>query len=464
MQENKFETEVYDELRRFDLEPSIAVWENVREAIQKKRKKRPVIWIWMSIFFCGSIGLYLVFNGKVNPDTQSTHRKLSGDNNVSVIQDKSRNKINNEDNVTTKIKEDFLKDNSGNRIIVNKTSEKDLFGKNEKYKNKSRVIVKRKTESPNNKKSSNRLFPDNTLNENVYDYPENTIKRTPIYPVEKIQTVPDYSCESLLEKSIFNQPIFQKRFDIPTTSLLSDKTVQNKNKWEFGVTIQSGFSNIVNNDFNFFKTEAADDQAKSLNAGPGGPLNTPTSDLKPAHSFAFGVQAERKINEQISLNIGLQYSQYNNSRRMGQRKDSIGIINNNLTSYSFDHIYLPGNTISYKTNYHFFQIPIGIQWKSNRGHNVSIMPHAGLNVGYLIKSDGLIYNNAGDFYYNDRPLLNKIQLNAAAGINFKIFNSSRYAIQLGPYIQSAITPLYKREYNNSHRVVFAGINTSLSFK
>ncbi|NJO25141.1 MAG: hypothetical protein HC867_04195 [Bacteroidia bacterium] len=109
---------------------------------------------------------------------------------------------------------------------------------------------------------------------------------------------------------------------------------------------------------------------------------------------------------------------------------------------------------------------MSILWKITPGGKIPVSPEIGLTIIRLIKSDGLVYNNSQNFYYNDNALINKTQLHAAAGINFELLENSRHPLQIGSYMQFGLRPHYRKDYSTRHRIVFGGVRAvwSLSRK
>jgi|GEM_PF-6346489 len=462
MPENEFEKKVHDELQGFKLKPSEAVWEQVEAAIRKKKRKNLLLWLLLPLVLCGGLLILLMENGKKNSagtvaqqasqhigapapvnkkeNTFSVNDKKAIDKNVveeePAVKEKpaTKNEVTHAAAIESKPKKTFIKKNQPAIPLpyADNSSNDDLLSGERPQRN----------------------FPIET---------DTRVFNAPLSVSEKLMSAAKKEMKWEVQQSRLPCEEIEIRMDSLMHTFFVSSPLQN-NKWEWSVSVKSGFSNNSENVFGIWGEEKAYDLSSLPNTGSGGQSMIPPSGTGAAFSFGVGVEVKKRLSNRTFLSWGLQYAQYSNSRKTGARVDSLRVVNNNFVSYTADYFYRAGNNSTYKSTYRFIEIPVRFHWKSDPRGRLSVSPEIGLTLVRLLASNGLVYSTSQHFYYNDKEIINKTQLHASAGIGFELFKKSRHPLTLGPYLQFGLTPHYNKNYGGRERIGFGGIRAVWSVK
>ncbi|NJO25142.1 MAG: hypothetical protein HC867_04200 [Bacteroidia bacterium] len=326
----------------------------VEAAIREKKKRRPLVWLLIPLALGGGLLFFNVQDGN-RSSVNTIVKKQQSQFGAPVNSDSNTQKLSRMKNDDTKeadisLQNNITKEKSGNEKAIKTVYQKQPDKSNAFSNNKPKLSdYGRDNIVSNNIVSVSELGMKNEPSDEV-NY--NSLSR-PVLSAEKLFADNRVQHEWKLQQDLFPGDKVESVVD----SLLAKSSVAQIRviyKWEWGITVKSGFSNNTQDIFSLLKAESAYDLYASPNAGSGGQGNIAPSRSEATFSFGAGVQVKRNISDRTSLSAGLIYAQYSNSRKTGTRVDSSRIVNNNVASYAADYFYRPGNTNEYKSTYHFW--------------------------------------------------------------------------------------------------------------
>ncbi len=255
-----------------------------------------------------------------------------------------------------------------------------------------------------------------------------------------------------------------------------------KKNWEWGFTAGAGVSSVDNGSLAEMFAEkvverspvmSSDINSQWYNNQLAPQSNTlyaaapPSSSIKRDFSWKGGGFIKRKLTSRFSLSTGLLYHQYTTNRIVGDLVYSNNnAVNLSLSSRSsvprYSGAYQTGK--KYTNHYHFAELPLGFDWQVTRSNRFPVYINAGLQLSYLLSTNGLHYDTKSGAYFEDRNYFKKLQTGIYAGVSTKLLTRTPYAFNIGPVISYNTTNLTKPSLNVKQNLVYAGLNVQWSLK
>jgi len=469
MPANEFEKHVQERLDDFQLNPSAAVWKNVEAQIRNKKKRRFVFFFLLHLIIGMGVAVTLLLNSSSRNEVETRldsatidKSKMSGETRVNENKDVQPNKqplIENKSASSENEPAVPVAESPNNSLTVKSLSTR------EKNSNEEQVTF-------SNKKPpvKNHIQRDKTTTKNVL-------------PIEEKESVP----AAMMTKKPSASNAFDEKKAETNTIVTTDKdttievnaildsaetreiekiakpTVTSR-KWQWGLEASFGVSSIRTNLLSVaVMSPSADYYQNAPGVGSGGPSSiTPPSVIRPSNAFTIGGFANTRISGRINFSVGLRYSFTSTSIKTGIRKDSLIEFGNGSTGVTSANGYYDGAPIEKFTNrFHFIQVPISAQWKVS--HHFPLYASLGMNLGYLVKTNGLIYNpSRGGIYYHDRKGFNRLHLGLSTGVSYglKLKNSE---LQIGPVLSMDMTRMMKESFDTRGYLMYGGINIRYIF-
>jgi len=499
MQENEFEKRIQEEMGEFRLRPSDAVWEKVEEQLKKKKRRRVVFFVFMLA------GLSLLgFSGYFFTQTNSTQNLVQQGNNSSTNNEHSEpdkkpmlspageSATNND---RSAIKEDQLSQSKENHQpektvnILNNgkvaVAVNDIAGK---HKERRKVINPDKNAAAkSSRKRADEMARDNSLPAEIATTQKDKSLNEPVdiagislqdiaknnLPGES--KIGDERGDDKMEDPKVSQPTktdsvitADPKADAAIAATKKKKPVA-KIKW--GIDLSAGMSSSRNNAFSLFDMQkSADMQYNSpINNNGGGlgiPPRTYPSEVKAGSAFRAGVVAEIVITKRSSIVSGLQYLYQSNSINVGSYQDTTLVISNSFSQAArVNAIYQGTHQKDYTNRFHFIQVPLQYQLQLNNGIKTPILWNVGVSAGYLLATNGLVYDTtANGIYYRENDAFNKFQFNLSTGISFRFGSKSKMIWSLGPEFSLGMNKLMKDDYTKKQYLLYSGLTGRLFFK
>ena len=500
MQENEFEKRVQQEMEEFRLRPSDAVWEKVEEQLRRKKKRRVVFFIFMlaGLSLLDYSGYFFTKNtSKQNFVQQDSHlipdSEKSEPNNKQPVLPAIENAAANDpqpainENQLSPAEEKGREKKRGNVLSKEKViaAAKDIAGKhNEKVRaiNSYEYAIARSAGRKNADRTKGDAQPvehkTRQQNESV-NYPvDKPGISQPVIAGNSLQDdsrITDQKNNNKVADQKVNEPIKADSIIIANSktgeAIAATKKKQPGSKIKWGIDLSAGGSSGRNNAFSIFdmnKSLAMDYSSPGSATGGGGINNAriSPSDVKAGSAFRAGLIAEIKISKRSSFISGLQYGYYSNKIQVGTYADTTVVVNNSYSqSVRFDAIYRGTSQKNYNNRFHFIQIPIQYQWQLNKGVKLPILWSIGASAGYLLATNGLVYDTtASGIYYRDNAAFNKFQLNLTTGFSLRFGSKSKVQWSLGPELSLGMNKLMKDDYTKKQYPMYGGITGRVFFQ
>lgn len=511
MQENNFEKRVQQQMEELRFRPSDAVWEKVEEEIRKKKKRRVVFFIFLlaGLSLLGYSGYFLFNTSKHNLVEQNstlTNKEESNESNQSEnskkietekVTSNEKQKVGDESKAPSAAeKEILIKEKAGlikaiDVVLNDKLTTKEDAVSLEREENEKRII------KPGvNKKLSVKV--KNTREKYIAD----RIVKDPVQSIEKLQeqkkdsdipvisqadiSQPDATGKTLVEDKQLSDA--DKITETKKDSIAEDASVKEEvvvaatatpkkkqaPKVNWGLELSYGVSANREDAFSLFDGQKSMDRLYS-SPQSNSPATPPISNLsavfyspssiKAGAAFRAGLIAEMKLSRKSSISSGLRYAYFSNSIKVGAYKDTVVSFTN---SFSQDvnargPIYRGIQQKEYTNRFHFIQLPLQYHLQLNKGIKVPILWNVGATAGYLISTNGLVYDTAASgIYYHDKKAFNKFNWNLNTGFSFKLGNKNKLQWSLGPEISLGMNKLTKDNTRKQY-LLYGGITGRIIF-
>jgi len=483
---HEFEKKVQQNLEELNLPPSGAVWDRVEKEIRKDRRKRRLLFLLPLLLLLG-VGGYWAMQPSSGSSIANSDKKIQNDTKNSVsdpaavvvspsgtpeqnpsgkdpvnLSDQKRSTGTTERNEPIAVTERKLK----NPAITN--ADHNLGTNNSTVKKQKPAKAGGSSQSAVGKNKKTSVLPAvNNSDEKITAIVKNEEK-----PVAgKDQDKTDPSSTTFVDSTQILNPIVQSA-DQPRESAVSiDKksstetvktpapkkiTNQQSKSWEWGIVGGIGVSKI--SEGGLFSAFGG---AKMMDAAYTGGLNSsnnppPTysipATINPGMNWNLGVFVQQTLNRKLHLSVTLQYNYFSTHSDIGTRVDSTKIISNGSSdSLKVERYYLnnastsanSSKNTSYRSNYHFLELPITLQFQLNNNNKTPFYWNNGLSIAQLLSTNSLHYDGNTSIYYEDDNLFRKTQLGFHTGLSVKLFAQSKYPLELGPQFNYQFTNLLK---------------------
>jgi hypothetical protein len=218
-------------------------------------------------------------------------------------------------------------------------------------------------------------------------------------------------------------------------------------KWIWSVYTGVGMSNTTTALFNNEQRFTMD---YSIGTNSGTPtFSQPPSPVQKGIAYSIGVDAKRNLSKRLSLTAGLHYSRYSTKRFVGARNTSLANVTlGGNDSAKVNESYRPGRQQELTNKYHFFEIPVGIEFRPIK--KLPLYLHSGLTIAQMIGSDAVVYDANNRIYYKADKAFNSTGVFYFSSINYTFYKNKTFSLNAGPYLQYGVTKLEKFGANKHH--------------
>lgn len=524
MPESEFDKQVQEELQGLRLRPSAAVWENVEKELRRKKRRRVAILFWLvaAIGLLGYSGYrftqkqetILAANPVPSatlpeqqlPATSSTNSLIATDKQPvesnlpnGTLQNTDRAVNSNTDRNTestlstqsttdndrTAGKKSTIKDNA----LSDKNAPRSAKGKQHGGAAKKRSLKGSSTDpqagvvngkSKKQKPQRSPVKKDTPAEEGSLTGTNGSAKDPATAVVTNNETNPVTSVTTLNENTELNKdsalaqaekkdtvaevkaPVVKKQGKTPKVKWALDLAVGASGPIKSPFLLGTGRDNL---DMNYSAAPSNQGGIWVPVQPPGnfGQVYSPRSDIKPGPSARIGVLAEFPVSKRSSISTGLQYQYQSNNIRIGYYKDTSIVFNNYASQMvSVRAVYQGSQQKTFTNRYHYLQVPFNFHWQMNTSKKLPIMLNTGLTAGYLLSSNGLVYDSLqGGIYYHDKNAFNHFQLSFSTGVSFRFNNKGAFQWNVGPEFNMGLRRLVKGEYDKKQYPIFLGINAKV---
>jgi hypothetical protein len=514
MQEQNFEKQVQKKLEELNLSPSAPVWKRVEDQIRKKKDRRR-IFFWMLPFALlgGGVYFYSIQNnpGERTTTTNVAEGNIPGKNNNqnSSITTQNNTTASTDQSTTVQKQPTLSAEKPGSEKTVTK---RDIVSESTSYRSTPKLTVQKKEERGavnrnaiiNAEEGTKKIDRTTavkqdansvTINESVQNNGPTQLQGNEkiIDKSEKPVDNPSANNNNVVTDSLVNNDVINDTINkTPSPSETKDtlavasanaivntqKTqvkVKTKKTWKFSASLAGGSSGIATSAFGKLSQGGAasfdalrfyNAPTSAQNTSGNGPLAITRypSDISNAFSFAAGAGLNKELSDRLQFTTGLTYHFYSTSITVGKKvyqADTITRENKNIRVENFYQASSAVETSTRKNNYHFVELPIGLDWQVIK--NIPLQLQTGFRIGRLIKTNALHYDGQQGIYYEDEELFKRTQISFYTGISYRILKINKASLYIGPKAQFQLSNLLKKKDYGEQHLYFTGVQTYISF-
>ncbi len=472
MEENKFEKQVRQKMDELKIHPSESVWEHVKTRIEKRKKRKGVILIFLLLFITALTGSYWFLNSpdhagsknneaiNTNIEKQIEGQEVENKNNVregkTVTGQLATDQKKASNNFSEKVKGDN-KNFTESHKPINENVKRNLFKKKTKGNLVAIVASSEVATMPVDEENNDSVaawqpnIGNDTNNANDKVLPDISIDSAKCE--NYIAAIGDSTIESKNKKDTTAKNIIAKK----------SANISSKNKWYVGVFIAGGISHVGNQFLWLGNPPSADySQSPANNGSTGGTVIPSPSQIKNSAGYVVGIFLEKNISKKTKASFGVNYKEFNTSNLVGQKNDTTGVL-----SGAFYYDYYSRNSIArkqYNNNFKFIELPLSIKVQFGDNEGFPVFWSGGITLSRLVKSNALQFDASSGIYYKDNSLLNKTHLGFSTGLSTTIFQNRKFEMQFGPYFQYSASQLANQGLYNKKHFVFFGLHTEILFE
>ena len=459
MHEQSFEKRVQQKMDELSLTPSAPVWQKVEEQIRKKKERRRVLFWILPLLLVGG-GAYWLLSGTGRTEAPVSSRPSNTSTNVAPVQAPAQptenNPTNKNNQTTTKTNATSLPyraSGENNHSLTTKSTATQNISSvqkaNKPGKKRATANVPVVTDDEEEVVSEEAIVKNEVLPNKI------TAKDTAaVVETETITTTEDPKAPEAAQTETKPQAA-----DTTATSPTSATKPAKKSKWSFAVHAEVGVTSIQSGLIPMPSTRDAF-AAPASNTG-GNPFFSVTPLLmENGLAYSIGFTARREISGRARITAGLQYTNYATRSNVGQavRMDTVMVRQNR--SVALNSYYQSGSQNEYTNNFHFVQVPVGIEYRLLK--KAPLYLHSGATVARMIASDAILYDYNFNIFYKNKAAFQSTQLHLFTNVTYTVWKRNNKEVNLGPYAQYGLTELQKGA-GKQNRIFSGGLRTQLSF-
>lgn len=429
--QGEFEKNIKNQLSNFNLEPSPQVWQEVRDALHLRKKRRVIAWWWLAL----PVTLFL------------TAGSIWWINNNEKVSSVNRVVLHSQKNIDSPITAPIKQENKANTTDFTKPINQQNIHFNQRTTNIINVVHKT-TGTPGN------LIDTGSLNHPFYAAETNTntiasfdkdSKTTdkltePVSGVSNNSTNISTTPKSTIPAKDKTQDSGNKQKDslLSLQPAITEKVHEKKNKHQWLVTAGGGFTKISERTGLFGLDPQNNLSYSSPTSGGSSGNNSAASNIvipSPNNGFTFnaGIAYNKNVHRRWEFNIGLLYHYIQNKQYIGL--DSV-VTNTYLTYYS------GVQTKNSKINYsHWLQLPVSFNYIFNPSSHYQLQLIGGGSLAWAFAEHWLITDKTNTLYpyhYNS-SWNNHFITNLHLGVQLNCNDKFRITL----LDEQSLTPIYK---------------------
>ena len=460
MPDNIFENKLNEQMGDFKVSPSDSVWQKLEKDLTKRKKRRTgIIWFFAGLLLV-SAGLILVSRNNekmkvADMISNNTNSQLKKDQKT-VLGNNEGTKQNDSDAIDVAKKSKLpAADSVGN--VNAYTGHKDLSVAGQAHFSPPvQNAVSKRTGKAKSKEPA-------AVPENDVALPVEILARNP-----EMEIIPDMAMvepvrsQKLLQRPVkingkinitsivaVNKPITAD--SISQTNEAKKNTAQ-KRPVTLGLRIEAGRSSTPES---LLSTQKSADLNSAPNMGSG-PVVFYPYEQNPLFGWSLGAWIKKPLSPKVTVESGLIYHQYRTATPVGNQGQGSFFIGSDTSNRRYDRYFRQGDSIAYTNRYHLLSVPASFSFLLNKGKSLPVSWYAGIEPGWLIGSNALISDTSG-ILYSDNDFFNRFQLGLGTGFSFRLWNKSRYPVELGPVFRYMISPVFKNGTNYAGHLSFIGL-------
>jgi hypothetical protein len=499
--QNNFEKKVQEKMDELQFSPSAPVWANVEKAIRRKKERRRLL-LWLPLLALLFGGLWWVTNesGNRQPNLMADEKKESNavaqssqpDGSTPSLQKKETTQPSEVEKPSVPVNEK-LSEHTGAAVEEAKVQPKETLPSGDAFTYQPSI--------PNAKKAGKTKPRPSTPGKNVKhlttsigrnadaaapstkavaterslekDRLQSTSSSSPVQalPPERalMQTETQTEIKSQHQDSAAATEKSEAVKEEAKTSSADSAAQQPKpqpkkeqQKWKIALQAGVGTSGLANG-LNLFGNKRENLSFSSPVTNPT-TVGNPTADrrhssVQNSWSFSVGLDVQRQLSSRLSFSAGLRYRYFSNSFATGTfvRQDTVVRFGNNINGF-----YANSGTafFNHTNHFHFIALPLALRWQMLKKKPLHL--EGGLALQQLLSTNYLIYDSGSNVYYSDNSQLNKLQLTASLGMDYRILQAKNFSLATGPQLLYSFSRVDKT--GNDGHLFSAGLSLRLQLE
>jgi hypothetical protein len=454
MHEQNFENRVRDKLGGLLLDPSLPVWKEVEKELAKKKRRRGFFFfLFLLVPVATCVALYLggTFDSGKESVAAGSHKTTGNAAVAPTVRHKKEVPLPG----PLPLPSPSI---SAAPIVPGFTSKRsapEMYAARTKRGLPTSIVVRGHSNEP----PSTSIVPTATgKKEGTLTLPSTVEHGPPLGvdeypPVRKgLNSIDARRSEPTLPRSL---TLFTPSFN----KLPGSKPQAGNKKWQWSLHAAAGSSWVRTSLFHDVPQVRADFQTGS--AAGGTPASRLPSTVKRGGVYTVGIDIKKPLAPNLSFVTGLRY-------RRAQTRVTVGtaiardttLQANNYSFLSVSQYYNAGSTKELTNNYHFLEVPVGLELQPLE--RVPLSLQTTLSAARMIAANAVVFGTQSRVYYKEKSAYHNTQLYLGTAIDYRLVQTKGFTLRAGPYLHYGITTLEKRGWVDQH-LFAAGIRTNISF-
>lgn len=511
MQENNFEKGVRQKLDELRLTPTEPVWQRIEAAIQKKKKRRLLLWLLPLVLIGSGVAVWQTGVWGFEKDAiakQTTQLKAAsqqsqtfskphsaiktGSDSVSVSNTSATQTSNSTETITVAPQKSIVETTRlPHAALLQTTSKSEPRSINSEttadvqketvqhqHTKTAHEVLKNISAQKQINQSEPELKTSSAIPEMAQQEKNNTIgqSRSPSTSINPSQDRgnPEIEKEAAVRKNDSLQktePKLPIADSVQQAAPAPKKLTSKKIRWEIvsrigasnavaGVTLPGGLKSDMAN-----KRFCAN--CLTYNTAPGVYNLTQYSapNLEPATiskglQFAVGVEAKKPMRNHLWLTAGLQYSLSSYRLSVGYALPNALSNGQSTYDYTLNNAFRNNGGLNRFTNIiHTLDVPVGVKYRLFK--KLPLQAQHGFTLSQVLASRVLQYDGSTNTYYQTSTALRKTSVQFFTALSYPVWRGDTFSLLAGPHIQYGLQPLFKD--GASQHLLAGGVTISMAF-
>ena len=477
MAANDFEKQVQQKMEELRLRPSGEVWQEVELRIRKEKRRRFLLWLIPMLLVLLAGGSWLLYDGRYRTTTHSTPISQQHNPNSTLTIKKDDNTVPGTDgqpsmdsgvaNNSTNERQLNQPGNKARPAIIPATKAKRENNHTRKYPTRPQPanekpavsyqlsnppVTKRREQTPT--KQITNQEPTAPVTNNKRNHDKDSIAKMVTVPV----TNTDVVVANTTDKK--DSVISTRTTSIDTATIAKKRNTPVKRKWKTYLNASAGISTPSLN----LGSKKGDGFANPNMGGGGGPVITAPSTPAPATTgfgWRGGIQFQRSLTPRTAISAGLNLSVYGTHQRTGEFVDSS---RTSLLTGNVNGFYRNGSVNNYHNHFYYLEIPLTIDWQINKGSKLPLTWQNGINAGWLLATNALVYDSGSNIFIRDKKSFNNLQLGYYSSFYASFINKKGHPFTAGLYLNYQLSPLQRSSPVERNHLLGAGLRIGYLLK
>lgn len=464
MEQNNFENELRKKLNEMKLVPPERVWSGVEKHLDKKDRRRKLLFIFLLLGMVFISGIYL-YHKKESWQNTDANKSLGINKLIDkpIKEDKTTaaQKSSNSPAVKSKweIKGSLSKENSDIKGLQKSIAIRNRFIALEKQQSQIQLSDTIRKNADRNESILSNKSSDSINNEVAFTNKKKNIDIIILSPTGVLQ-----KSNKVSERKVNHSGLNQTEINSDSIEEYShgntNKEKKNKSyQWNWGLNFSGGISSIISN---ASIAKSYSNTASGPITNPGGRISYPPSAIGNSKGLSAGIVVEKKLTNRLKFSTGLNYKYYSLSNEVGRRASG-GAQSSTFNSGNFYLNAAISQPQHYSNQFHFIEIPVSFSLKLNKGNKLPLNFEIGANLMRLLATNALQYEDSSSVYYKDNSFFHKTQSGLHTGFSFTLFAQQRFPVNIGPFFEYNFTPFANKGLYQNKRMNYFGLKASVLF-